>query len=222
MIKYCRLLLQNFPHLHREGYFVFLVMLFLSFIIFSLSNSLGVCLLVTGLFVASLYRDPERIISLNEKKIISPIDGKVIAIIESEQPNELELPDGKYHKIIILSSLFANRTQRFPLSGEINELSEGSALSSEPQFINSIKKSRAFVISASKTLKIGLKQEFAGITRLIGEELKNGQTITQGDKMDIISLGQILELYIPKDKTELQVVAGQSVIAGETMLGNIK
>ena len=80
--------------LHREGYRFVAIAAVLTFILLLINNYLGLIGLVITIWVYYFFRDPERFSIKDENYVVSPADGKITQIIETNGPKELGL-DGK-------------------------------------------------------------------------------------------------------------------------------
>ena len=80
--------------LHREGYRFVAIAAVITFILLLINNYLGLIALIITIWVYYFFRDPERFPINDENYIVSPADGKITQIIETNGPKELGL-DGK-------------------------------------------------------------------------------------------------------------------------------
>ena len=98
--------------LHREGYRFVVIAAVITFILLLINNYLGLIGLVITIWVYYFFRDPERFPIKDENYLVSPADGKITQIIETEGPKELGLEDKKYTRISIsdVSNLSINET----------------------------------------------------------------------------------------------------------------
>ena len=80
-----------FPKLHNEGY-KFLIIFGIGTIILNLINGfLGFVGLVLTIWCYYFFRDPERVSINDENYLVSPADGLVLKVEDTDGPKELNL-----------------------------------------------------------------------------------------------------------------------------------
>ncbi|NOY29703.1 MAG: hypothetical protein GXP28_05870 [Planctomycetes bacterium] len=95
----------------------------------------------------------------------------------------------------------------------LNALNPESALRNEFMWIGleeTANSSRRFAIRAISGL----------IARRIVCVLKPGQTVQRGEKFGMIKLGSRTELILPRDRVEVDIVVGQKIKAGSTIMAH--
>ena len=111
-----------FPKLHNEGY-KFLVIFGLATLVLYLINSfLGLIGLVLTIWVYYFFRDPDRISINDEDYLVSPADGVVLQVMETNGPKELNLENKKFTKVSIFMNVFDCHVNRSPCSGAIEDI----------------------------------------------------------------------------------------------------
>ena len=85
-----------FQKLHKEGYRFVAIAAVITFIFLLINNYLGLLSLVFTIWVYYFFRDPDRISIKDESYLVSPADGKITQIIETNGPKELGLESQKY------------------------------------------------------------------------------------------------------------------------------
>ena len=109
-----------FPKLHNEGY-KFLVIFGLATLVLYLINSfLGLIGLVLTIWVYYFFRDPDRISINDEDYLVSPADGVVLQVMETNGPKELNLENKKFTKVSIFMNVFDCHVNRSPCSGAVS------------------------------------------------------------------------------------------------------
>ncbi|MEA3515291.1 MAG: phosphatidylserine decarboxylase [Nanoarchaeota archaeon] len=188
------------------------------------------------LFILYFYRDPKRVIPKGNV-IVSPADGKIIAIIKVRSgKDELKIKKGFAGKIRTLTgdlgkgafiaiSIFMSpldvHVNRSPIEGEIV-----SVRHSKGRFYNAARP-EALENEKTETIidsKIGMLKviQIAGfLARRIETFIKPGEKVIAGQRIGIIKLGSQVTLIMPEDKINLTVTKGQKVRAGSTILGEI-
>ena len=85
--------------LHREGYRFVAIAAAITFVLLLINNYLGLIGFVITIWIYYFFRDPDRFPIKDENYLISPADGKITQIIETNGPKELGLEEKKYTRI---------------------------------------------------------------------------------------------------------------------------
>ena len=111
-----------FPKIHNEGYKFLIIFGFATLILYLLSGFLGLIGLVLTIWVYYFFRDPDRISINDENYLVSPADGLVLQVEDSDGPKELNLEGKKFKKISIFMNIFDCHVNRTPCSGKVTEI----------------------------------------------------------------------------------------------------
>ncbi|WP_396124682.1 phosphatidylserine decarboxylase [Anaplasma capra] len=210
----------SFPSIHRHGYpFICLAFVF-SCIGFAFSSSLGVVFAVITGLCAYFFRDPVRVVPLNDALVVSPADGVVTSIAEVESPVE----DGKtVTRISVFLSLFDVHVNRVPVSGVVRfvEHRPGSFSSAgSGGAVNENERVRTVIESSVGGHSIVVEQIAGVLARRIVCDLEVGKTAKLGNRLGIIRFGSRMNIYIPLG-TPVYVSEGHTVIGGETIISSL-
>ena len=206
--------------IHNEGRIYFIFTLILTIIVIPFYNFIGLILLIISVYVFYFFRDPNRNVP-NEDFIVSPADGIVTFIGESDSPIDND-SNVKYIKISIFLSIFNVHVNRIPTSGIIKKIKYISG-----KFINaSLDKSsednerNIILINKKNNNDNIIITQIAGlIARRIVCNIKEKQEVFKGDRFGIIKFGSRVDLYLPL-KYQIMVSVGQIMIGGETIISN--
>ena len=72
-----------FPKIHKEGYKFLIIAVLITIVIYFVSSFLGLVCLVLTIWVYYFFRDPERISINDENYLVSPADGIVLDVSET-------------------------------------------------------------------------------------------------------------------------------------------
>ena len=111
-----------FPKLHKEGYRFLVIAAVITFILLLISNFLGLISFILTIWVYYFFRDPERFPINDENYLLSPADGIISQIIETNGPSELGLENKKYTRVSIFMNVFNCHVNRVPASGKITQI----------------------------------------------------------------------------------------------------
>ena len=110
------------PRLHKEGYRFLAIAAVVTFIFLLISNFLGIISFILTIWVYYFFRDPERFSINDENYLVSPADGVISQIIETNGPKELSLENKKYTRVSIFMNVFDCHVNRLPASGKIEQI----------------------------------------------------------------------------------------------------
>ena len=207
-----------FPKLHNEGY-KFLVIFGLATLVLYLINSfLGLIGLVLTIWVYYFFRDPDRISINDEDYLVSPADGLILQVMETNGPKELNLENRKFTKVSIFMNVFDCHVNRIPCSGEIQEIKyvAGKFLNASLDKASEDNERNYYKIKNSFGEDIVVVQIAGLVARRIVTESSEGDKLGQGSRIGMIRFGSRAELYFENYKPLVKV--DQKTIAGETLI----
>ena len=207
-----------FPKLHKEGYRFLAIAAVITFILLLISSFLGIISFILTIWVYYFFRDPDRFPINDENYLVSPADGIVSKIIETNGPIELGLEGKKYTKVSIFMNVFNCHVNRVPSSGKIDKIFYKTGKYINATFDKASEENeRNYVkMSNSRGEELILVQIAGIIARIIVCEIRENDEIKQGDKFGIIRFGSRVDLYFEKYK--LLVRQNQKTFAGETLI----
>ena len=207
-----------FPKLHNEGY-KFLVIFGLATLVLYLINSfLGLIGIVLTIWVYYFFRDPDRISINDEDYLVSPADGVVLQVMETNGPKELNLENKKFTKVSIFMNVFDCHVNRIPCSGEIEDIFyvAGKFLNASLDKASEDNERNYYKIKNSFGEEIVVVQIAGLVARRIVTETSKGEKLDQGSRIGMIRFGSRAELYFENYKPLVKV--DQKTIAGETLI----
>ena len=208
---------------HKEGFnlIIFFFLLVASDVIMleflfddssTLKSILQIFSLIIFVFILWFFRNPKRNIIKNPELILSPADGKVIAIKEVD---ELEYFNDKKIQISIFLSPLDIHVNRYPVSGEIlySKYHKGDYLVAwHPK--SSSKNERTTVVIKNKKFGEVMYRQIAGaVARRIVNYAKVRSSVEQGDDSGFIKFGSRVDLFLSKD-LNLKIQVGDRVKGG--------
>ena len=151
--------------------------------------------------------------------IVSPADGKVIAISEAAQ-NPFD--DQKRLKISIFMSIFDVHVNRIPYDGKVENIiyHPGKFLSANLDKASQENEHNAIKIRTEDNRSFWVVQIAGLIARRIICNIAPGDTVSKGNRFGLICFGSRLDVYLPTD-VRVAVSKGTQVRAGETILGDM-
>jgi len=200
-------MMNSISFISNRGVKPIIVLITLTIIFSIISDFFGGLFFLITLFSLYVFRDTKRYIFENSDSVLSPIDGKVIAI---------DRVDDKV-KVYCKVSLWDNHTVRAPFSGEVKVKKYHKGLNLDP---NTVKAktlneqiSYKFISDNKKEyLKLKLISGFFNI----GIEKTENKTLLQGDAISFFIDG-IAVITVSKE-SNLLVQIGDKISSGQSIL----
>jgi phosphatidylserine decarboxylase len=168
-----------------------------------------------SVWVVAFFRDPERAWAIGERMIAAPADGKVVSLIETDEP---AFHGGRALRISIFMNVFDCHVNRYPVSGTVayrhyNAGRFGHAAAEKSSLTN--EQSSVGVASASG--KVLIRQIAGLVARRIVTDHAVGTPVRQGERMGMIRFGSRVDLFLPVG-TRTLVHTGDTTRAGVTVV----
>ena len=165
------------------------------------------------------FSNPERVPEeRGDDVIISPADGEIIEIIETEEPF---FTNKEMIKISIRLGLFDNHIQRAPIEGVLKEKQyiHGEFLALSNEKASELNEQNRTLFENNK-FSVVTNQIAGFITRRIVTFVEEGN-IDLAQRYGMIMFGSQVDIYLPKE-TILKVIVGEEIKAGETLIGIVR
>ena len=207
-----------FPRLHKEGYRFLAIAGVTTFILLLISNLLGIISFILTVWIYYFFRDPDRFPIGDENYLLSPADGVISQIIETNGPKELGLGEKKYTRVSIFMNVFDCHVIRVPISGSVAEIlyKPGSYINASLDKASEENERNYIKIKNLNGEELILVQIAGLIARRIVCDVKKNQQFKQGERFGIIRFGSRVDLYFENYK--ILVNKNQKTVAGETLL----
>jgi len=185
---------------------------------------LGLILTLTPwLFVVSFFRDPERTVSSDADVLISPADGTVTHVGET---NDADFPGGRAFTISIFLSVFNVHVNRLPRSGRVVALRYYPGEFLDARAADCSVRNEQFwidLIDARTGGLVRIKQIAGAIARRIVCWLKLNEEVRTGERLGMIKFGSRTEVSVPVELVQEALVrVGDTVHGGSTVLLRLK
>jgi phosphatidylserine decarboxylase len=167
------------------------------------------------LFTISFFRVPNRQLTIDEKKIICPADGKVVVI---EETMDEEYFKSKRLQVSIFMSPLNVHLNRNAVSGEVvySQYHAGKYLAAwHPK--SSTENERHSVVYKVGHKEVLVKQIAGALARRIVNYLSKGMQVKQGEEMGFIKFGSRVDVLLPLN-AQVKVKMGEHVKGGVTVL----
>lgn len=214
---------------HKEGNkiivitFIIVIASFLLVDNFVSINWLRPLLMVTLLvflgLILQFFRNPKRKTILNDKQVVSPVDGKVVVI---EEVFEKEFFKEKRLQVSVFMSPINVHVTRYPIGGNVifSKYHPGKYLVAwHPKA--SEENERTTVVVENETYGKVLYRQIAGaLAKRIVNYAKQNDKASQGEDSGFIKFGSRVDLYLPLD-TNIKVQLNQKVRGGESIIAEV-
>jgi phosphatidylserine decarboxylase len=169
---------------------------------------------VLALVFVFFFRDPERPLPTDQSLIVSPADGRVMAV----GPAGSDAPAGTWQQITIFLSPLDVHVNRAPFSGRVTRVSHKAG-----QFLPAYKPESGAVNEQSEIWvdhdgRTAVFRQVVGLlARRVVTRVREGETVVVGQKIGVMKFGSRMDVFLPA-ALAVQVHKGDRVVAGETVL----
>ena len=216
--------------IHKEGYNILIVIAILLFSInyllwqnaslneFILNIALGSSI-IFFLLILQFFRNPKVISSLDDKIVLAPADGKVVAIEEVE---ENEYFNSQRIQVSIFMSPVNVHVNRNPVSGVVSyfKYHPGKYLVAWHPKSSTENERTTVVVKINDNLEVLFRQIAGAVARRIKCYVDQGDPVVQGSEFGFIKFGSRVDILLPVDAT-MNVKVGDKTKAGITKIAEL-
>jgi phosphatidylserine decarboxylase len=171
--------------------------------------------LAISVWVVAFFRDPERAWSIGEHLVVAPADGKVVSVLETDEP---AFTGGRAIRISIFMNVFDCHVNRYPVGGTVayrhyNAGKFGHAGAEK----SSLDNEQSSVGVAAVRGKVLIRQIAGLVARRIVTDHEVGANIRQAERLGMIRFGSRVDLFLPVG-TRTLVRTGHTTLAGVTVV----
>jgi phosphatidylserine decarboxylase len=173
--------------------------------------------LVLTLFFAYFFRDPERAVPADSGLVISPADGRIIALERVREEHFLKQPA---QKLSIFMNVFDVHVNRAPVAGQVLAMmyQPGRYLAANRPEAPDQNEQLAIHLRTADGAEVVMVQIAGLLARRIISYIKEGENLDRGERVGLICFGSRVDLYF-SEECQVQVKIGQKVKAGSSILG---
>jgi len=212
----------NYPHpiIAREGW---------PFI----GITLGFAMMVTGaadwvwasplwlacIFCLQFFRDPPRAIPGDAKSVLSPADGRIVAI----EPVRDTWLERDALKVSVFMNVFNVHSNRSPVDGEVRQrwYQPGKFVNADLDKASTENERNALWLRTATGHDVTCVQVAGLIARRILCYVGAGESLQRGQRYGFIRFGSRVDVYLPLD-TRVKVTIGDKVRASSTILAELQ
>jgi phosphatidylserine decarboxylase len=175
--------------------------------------------LIATFCICGFFRDPDRVIPDKQGVVVSPADGKVIAV-GSVENNPFFAGDSI--KVSIFMSVFNVHVNRIPYEGRVKDVNyyPGKFFAANREKASQKNEHNAVFLETDNGKEICVVQVAGLIARRIICKVQPGKQVLRGQRFGIICFGSRLDVYLPRT-IDIEVAVGDKVKAGTSILGQL-
>jgi phosphatidylserine decarboxylase len=166
-------------------------------------------------FIGQFFRDPPRAVPEQANAVLSPADGKVMAVERARDP----YLDRDALKISVFMNVFNVHSNRSPVDGEVKRrwYHAGSFLNAALDKSSLENERNALQIARADGVDVVCVQIAGLIARRILCYVGPGDRLTRGQRFGFIRFGSRVDVYLPPNATP-KVAVGDTVYATTTIV----
>ncbi len=168
-------------------------------------------------FFAYFFRDPERSVPPGAETIVSPADGKVVAVDEVREDKFFQ---GPARRVAIFMNVFDVHVNRAPVAGTVaSKVHKPGAFQAAFRREAGLENEQQALLLEGENGRRVLVVQIAGLlARRIISYAALGDRLGRGERFGMICFGSRVDLYLPP-LVELRVKVGDRVKAGSSIIG---
>ncbi len=204
----------------REGYPLIFTAVVLTLIALYLEwRWVGLLFTAAALAFTFFFRDPERRPPEGKELVLSPADGRVVAI---NNKGNIHVPDSDGTQVSIFLSPLDVHVNRAPIGGVVEQkrYRPGKFRAAYRDKASEDNEQNALTIVHATGKRLRVVQIAGALARRIVCYVKEGDSLDIGQKFGLIMFGSRVDLFLPAG-SRVEVRQGERVRAGETIIGRL-
>ena len=169
-------------------------------------------------FVLQFFRDPPREIPQDADAVLSPADGRIVAVERTQDP----YAQREAIKVSVFMNVFNVHSNRSPVDGTVQRIQyfPGKFVNADLAKASLENERNALCIKTADGQDVTSVQVAGLIARRILCYVKEGDTLTRGQRYGFIRFGSRVDVYLPLSAT-VKVAIGDKVSATSTILAKL-
>ena len=172
-----------------------------------------------AVFVLQFFRDPPREVPGDAKTVVSPADGRIVAVDKAHDP----YLDRETIKVSVFMNVFNVHSNRAPVDGEVKQIwyQAGSFVNAALDKASTENERNALWIRADAGADVVCVQVAGLIARRILCYAKPGDALRRGERYGFIRFGSRVDVYLPVN-ARIEAALGDKVYAASTILASLE
>ncbi|MCZ7565197.1 MAG: phosphatidylserine decarboxylase [Burkholderiales bacterium] len=169
-------------------------------------------------FVLQFFRDPPREIPGTARTVVSPADGRIVAVERTQDP----YLHRDARKVSVFMNVFNVHANRSPVEGEVKACwySAGSFINAALDKASRENERNALWLRTASGIDVTCVQIAGLVARRILCYARAGDRLARGQRFGFIRFGSRVDVYLPLEAT-LKVELGQKVYCGATVVAEL-
>lgn len=208
------------PFFAREGWTFMAIAFVLAFVVDCFFDGiLAVIFWLLFLFVANFFRDPAREMTEEENAVVSPVDGRVVKIEDTECPYTGE----KMRQISVFMNVFNVHSQKAPVAGIVEKIEyyKGKFFNAALDKASTENERNAVVVKTPGGETVCFVQIAGLVARRVLCYTHSEARLERGERYGFIRFGSRVDVYLPLT-AEVNVTIGEKVTGVASVLAHLK
>jgi phosphatidylserine decarboxylase len=209
--------MNNYPHpiIAREGWPFLAGSVLIALLATVWCAAWSIPLWIIALFVLQFFRDPPREIPQDAGAVLSPADGRIVAVERINDP----YMQREAIKVSVFMNVFNVHSNRSPVDGTVQQVwyFPGKFVNADLDKASTENERNAVWLKTANGTDITSVQVAGLIARRILCYVKTGDVLTRGQRYGFIRFGSRVDVYLPLDAS-VKVSIGDKVSATTTIL----
>jgi phosphatidylserine decarboxylase len=170
------------------------------------------------LFIAQFFRDPPRAIPGDQRSVLAPADGRIVAVERATDP----YLERAATKVSVFMNVFNVHSNRSPVDGEVQRTwdAPGAFVNAALDKASAANERNALWLKADAGPDVTCVQVAGLVARRILCYVRAGDRLRRGDRFGFIRFGSRVDVYLPAE-ARVTVELGQRVYAASTVLAEL-
>jgi phosphatidylserine decarboxylase len=211
----------NYPHplIAREGWPFLILSVAVAALVSWYDPLWSIPFWLVALFVLQFFRDPGREVPGDAKTVVSPADGRIVAVEKAHDP----YLNRETTKVSVFMNVFNVHSNRAPVDGEVKQVwyEAGSFINASLDKASTENERNALWIRADAGADVVCVQVAGLIARRILCYVKSGDKLQRGQRYGFIRFGSRVDLYLPPG-ARVRAALGDKVYASSTVLASLE
>lgn len=212
--------MNTYPHpfIAREGWPFLAISVVLALVITLWGGAWSIPFWIIALFIAQFFRDPPREISQDMDAVLSPADGRIVAVERTQDPYF----EREAIKISVFMNVFNVHSNRSPVDGTVVRIKyfPGKFFNADLSKASLENERNALCIRSAHGQQVTCVQVAGLIARRILCYVQEGDVVKRGQRYGFIRFGSRVDLYLPLSAT-VKVAIGDKVSATSTIVARM-
>ena len=209
--------MKNYPHpiIAREGWPFLAISIILAIAATVWCAAWSIPFWIIALFVLQFFRDPPREIPQDAGAVLSPADGRIVAVERTQDP----YAQREAIKISVFMNVFNVHSNRSPVDGIVRRIQyfPGKFVNADLAKASLENERNALCIRTTDGQDVTSVQVAGLIARRILCYVQEGDVLVRGQRYGFIRFGSRVDVYLPLSAT-VKVAIGDKVSATITIL----